>query len=264
MKKLVSCAAIALLPVCSFAQSTAADASTDASQASRWRLGLGVVAADHAYVGAGAKVTPFPLVEYKGEHFFIAGASAGFHLLQSRSVVLDAIVSTGFGNIKADDFDRWDLARRGINRDLLDDRDRSIDAGLALTWRGNFGRLRLEAKSDVSGKSDGGEYRVEYSYPMRWGSFRIAPTLGATYLSANVANYYYGIHADEVRRGLPSYSPGSAWIPEAGIGVSHPMGSRWAWTVSAKYLALPNRISDSPLIDGKHGSTVFFGISRGL
>lgn len=265
MKKLCACFLIVLLPASAWAQSTAApDDQADAATASRWRLGLGVVVTDNAYVGQGSKVTPFPLVEYEGDRFFFRGITGGAHLLKYNGLVVDAIVTTGFNNIDADDFSRADLARRGINRSDLEDRDRSIDAGFAATWTGSLGQLKAIAKTDISGNSKGAEYSLEYGYPMQWSGFRITPTAGATFLSSKVADYYYGIHPDEVRRGVPGYEPGGALIPQVGVNVIRPIGAKWALMINVRYNVLPDKISNSPLIDGSHGSSVLVGIGRAL
>jgi outer membrane protein len=263
MKKLCSCLLIVLMPASAWAQSAAApDDQTDAATASRWRLGLGVAVSDNGYAGQGSQVTPFPLVEYEGDRFFFRGITGGVHLLKSDGFVVDAIITTGFNTIDADDFSRTDLARRGINRDDLDDRDRSIDAGFAASWTGSLGQLKAVAKTDISGNSEGAEYSLEYGYPMQWAGFRITPTVGATLLSSKVADYYYGIHPDEVRRGVTGYLPGSALIPQVGVNFIRPIGAQWALMINARYNVLPDKISHSPLIDGSHGSAVLIGFSR--
>jgi Outer membrane protein V len=264
MNKMALLALIAVLPASALAQSVSSDGSADAQASSRWRIGMGIAAFDNAYVGQGTKVMPFPLLNYEGERFFFRGVTGGVHLWSGGGLAVDAIVTTGFNNINADDFSRSGLARRGIDRDDLEDRDRSIDAGLAATWGGKAGYLRMEAKSDVSGTSKGQEYSLEYGYPMRWRRFSVTPTVGATYLSSKVANYYYGIHNAEIQHGVASYQPGAAWVPETGISVTHPIGAKWVWMIRAKYSALPSKLSNSPLVDGSYGSSLFLGFSRAL
>jgi outer membrane protein len=252
-----------LTPASVWAQSVASPSDqTEPTGASRWQFGLGAAVSNNAYAGQGSKVTPFPLIVYQGDRFFIQGITGGVHLLKSDGFVVDAIVTTGFNNIDASDFSRAELARRGIDRDDLVDRKRSIDAGFAASWTGSFGQLKAVAKTDVSGNSEGAEYSVEYGYPMHWGGFRITPTVGAVFLSSKVADYYYGIHPEEVRRGAPGYTPGGSLIPQVGVGLVRPIGDKWTFMINAKYTALPDKISNSPLVDGNHGTTVLVGFSR--
>jgi len=263
MKKLSCLALIALMPAAAWAQSTAApDDSTDPTTASRWRLGLGVAVFNNGYVGRGSQVLPLPIVDYAGDRFFIHGIMGGVHLLKSDGFVVDAIITPGFNNIDASDFSRADLARRGINRSDLQNRDISVDAGFAATWTGGLGQLKAVAKTDISGNSNGAEYSLEYGYPLQWDGFKITPNVGATFLSAKVADYYYGIHPEEVRRGVPGYTPGGSLIPDVGVNVIRPLGPKWALMINVKYNALPNKISNSPLIDSSHGTAVMVGFSR--
>lgn len=263
MRKLLLGFALTTAPVLALAQTAPPSTdSADGSAPSRWRLGLGVVSSDNGYLGRSRQITPFPLVSYEGERFFIRGITGGVHLYKQGGLQLDAIVTPGFNNIDADDFGRTDLARRGIDRDDLEDRDRSIEAGVALSWRGTAGAVRFEAKNDVSGNSKGQEYAFSYEYPLQWGAFRISPSIGATYLSDKVANYYYGTHKAEVAKGVPDYRPGGALLPQAGVSVMRPIGDRWAVMLNARYTSLPGKISDSPLVGANHGSTVFVGFTR--
>jgi len=263
MKKTYSCLLLMLMPASLWAQSTAAtDDQADVATASRWSLGVGVAVANNAYLGKGSQVTPFPLIDYEGDRFFFRGITGGVHMLKSDGFAVDAIITTGFNNISASDFDRAALARRGINRDDLEDRDRSIDAGVSASWTGSLGQLKAVAKTDISGSSEGAEYSLEYGYPLQWGGFRITPTAGATFLSSKVADYYYGIHPDEMRGGVPGYEPGSALIPQAGVNFIRPIGAKWTLMINARYSLLPNKISNSPLVNGSHGSGVLVGFSR--
>jgi outer membrane protein len=265
MKKVSAFLGLLLLPASAWAQSTIPPQEPADTQApSRLRIGVGVVAADNAYVGRDNQVTPFPLIQYEGERFFFRGIMGGVHLVQSGGLTLDAIVTTGFNNIDANDFSASALARRGIDRNDLQDRERSINAGVAATWKSPAGQLQFQAKTDISGTNEGQEYSLRYGYALRMSGFTITPTLGATFLSRKVANYYYGIHPAEVARGVPSYQPGGSLIPELGVSMVRPIGANWALMINAQYRALPDKISNSPLVDGNKAASLFVAVSRAL
>lgn len=256
-------AGVLLVPASVWAQSTTAqDDQVDAANASHWRLGLGIAVSDDGYAGQGSRVLPIPLIVYQSNRFFFQGITGGVHLLKSDGFVVDAILSPGSNYIDASDFSRADLARRGVNRTDLQDRGRSIDAGFAASWTGSLGQLKATAKTDISGTSDGAEYSLEYGYPIKWGGFKITPTIGAVFLSSNVADYYYGIHPEEMRRGVPGYEPGGSLLPEAGVSLIRPIGHKWTLMVSARYTVLPDKINNSPLVDSSHGSIVLVGFTR--
>lgn len=264
MKKSALClAALAVFPLGAWAQTSAAGGDAS-NRTPDWNIGVGVIASDHAYAGAKARYTPFPLVVYEGQRFFVRGVTGGVHLFKAGGLALDAIVKPGFNAMDASDFGRRELARRGIDRRDLDDRKLSIDAGLALDWRGAAGQVRLQAGHDVAGNSRGNLFDLSYGYPIHVGRAVLQPFVGMTYLSGKVADYYYGIHADEARRGVPDYRPGSVALPEFGLNVTYRASRRWTLFAGARYRKLPDKVSDSPLIDGDNDSRLFLGVTYGF
>jgi outer membrane protein len=233
---------------------------------SRWSLGLGAAVSNSVYAGEGTRVVPFPLVSYRGERFFWRGISGGAHLIERGSFTLDATVSARMDGIDRSDFGQTELAARGIDRALLDDRDNGVDLGMAAAWRGALGQLELDVKGDVTGASKGYEAGVRYAYPFQWGSTRISPHVGVAHLSKKLANYYYGTLPDEVARGVVDYQPGSATVPRIGVDVVRPFASRWAFIGNVSYKKLPGTLSDSPLLEKNTDGTVsaFIGVSRGF
>ncbi|GGX94624.1 MipA/OmpV family protein [Massilia dura] len=245
---------------------TGATGPSQQAQGPRWGLGIGTAVSSSVYAGEDTRITPFPLVSYQGERFFWRGISGGAHLLQGSGFSLDALLSARMDGIDRDDFARAELAERGVNQALLEDRDDGLDVGLAATWRGAMGELELEIKGDVTGASKGHEAGVKYAYPYQWGKTRISPHVGIAHLSKKLANYYYGTLPEEVARGVVDYKPGSATVPRIGVDVMHPFAGRWAFIGNISYKKLPGKISDSPLVEkDKDGAvSAFIGVSRGF
>ncbi|TBV00284.1 MipA/OmpV family protein [Phytopseudomonas dryadis] len=232
-----------------------------AEEASTWSLGLGLSVAQSPYAGADTSVTPLPLLNYESERLFFHGLMGGVHLFEQQGFGLDVIVAGRLDGIDRDDFGRRELARNGIDRDLLDDRDDGLDVGLRATWKGTPGEVQALAKGDVSGASNGYELSLRYSYPLQLGATRVEPGVAVSYLSGQLADYYFGTSNDEVARGVPRYRPGSAVVPSLGVGVSRALGERWLLNGELGYRFLPDRISDSPLVDEGSGS---LGVKVGL
>lgn len=237
-----------------------------AQQAPRWGLGVGAAVSDSVYAGEGTRVTPFPLVSYQGERFYWRGISGGAHLVKRGGFTLDATLSARFDGIDKDDFGVAELAERGIDRALLEDRDDAFDLGLAGSWSGAYGQLDLGVKGDITSTSKGYEANITYSYPVQWGATRIAPNVGVSHLSKKLANYYYGTLPEEVARGVTSYQPGSAAVARIGIDVMRPFAGNWVFIGNVAYRKLPTKLSDSPLVEkDKDGSvSAFIGFSRGF
>ncbi|MBC3953913.1 MipA/OmpV family protein [Pseudomonas triticifolii] len=227
-------------------------------------LGLGAAVSESPYAGAGTQVNPLPLIKYDSDSFFFHGVTGGYHLVDTGIFSLDAIVSLNMDGIDRDDFGRRELAKNGIDRDLLEDRDNGIDAGLAASLRGSGGQLELVAKSDISGTSDGYSMNLEYAYPTHWGTTRLKPHIGATHMSGNLVDYYYGTLDKEEQRGVARYRPGSATVSYIGLGFSQPIGKQWEVSGNVRYSNLPDELGDSPLVERSTDSStsMFIGISR--
>lgn len=240
--------------------------SATARQAPRLGLGLGVVMSSKIYAGEERRVMPVPSIAYQGERFFWRGIGGGMHLIARDGFSVDATLSARLGGIKAKDFGSYELAQRGIDRALLEDRDHGVDLGTAATWSGASGRLEVGVKADVSGASEGFEASVKYGYPMQSGATRITPNVGVAFMSNKLANYYFGTLDAEVARGVVNYKPGSATVPTVGVDVMHPLAGKWMMMGGLAYRFLPAKLTASPLIEqDTNGSTsLFFAVSRGF
>jgi len=217
-------------------------------------LGIGLSVAQSPYAGANASIVPLPLLNYESERLFFHGLSGGAHLLEGPGVGLDFILAGRMEGIDRNDFGRRELAKNGVDRDLLDDRDDGLDAGFRATWKGAAGKLQAVAKGDISDASNGYEVSFRFSHPLKFGSTEVEPGLALSYQSKQLVDYYFATSSAEVARGVPRYRPGSALVPSLGIGASRPLGGHWFLDGELTYQFLPDRIGDSPLVDADAGS----------
>lgn len=246
------------------AQDAGATASPSALQQPRWGVGVGAAVSDSVYAGEGTRVTPFPLVSYDSDLLFWRGIGGGAHLVRRGGLSIDVTLSARMDGVDKDDFGAAELAARGVDRALLEDRDDGLDAGVALHWRGPLGALEVGVKGDVSGASKGYEASVKYAYPFQLGGTRIWPHVGVSHMSKKLANYYFGTLPEEVARGVVEYRPGSATVPRIGVDVVHPFAKRWALIGNLSYRHLPGKLTGSPLVekDTNGNASAFIGLSR--
>ena len=255
------CRTIILLTVLSpfYAHAQSAD---DAR--SGWSIGIGVASRGAVYEGESARSIPFPLVGYEGERFYLQGTSIGYRLVQNDSFTLKAHVSAKLNSIAAGDFGRKELAVRGINRNLLEDRDIGADAGMTASWKTAGGTFEADVRADITNTSDGYQASLDYGFPFPVRDAIITPGVGVTLYSSDLANYYYGTLPEEIKRGVVDYKPGSATVPHAGISAILPFASKWTFISSVTVEFLPSEITDSPLVDKDSDvlPTMFLGFNR--
>lgn len=230
-----------------------------------WSLGAGAAAIDSPYAGEGTRVRPFPLVSYEGERVFLRGISGGVHLYKSGGFTLDALLSARLDGFDIGDLGRTELLANGVNPDLLSDRDDGIDAGFRASVGSTWGTIALEAVHDMSDASDGYQISLDYRYTWSFDRSTLATSAGASWMSSDLANYYFGILDEEVARGVAAYAPGSALVPRVGLTLMQPIGTtKWQLLGSIEYRFLPSELSDSPLLEpGRNGlGRVVLGLSR--
>lgn len=129
----------------------------------------------------------------------------------------------------------------------------------------NWGKLSLTAKADVTDASGGYEVALLYQAAFdRWGG-ALVPSVGVSYWSGDLSDYYYGTLPKEVAAGVVSYQPGSAIVPNLGVAFLRTMPKNWLFFAGLQYQWLSDDILDSPLVDpsARHGlPSVFVGFSR--
>jgi len=229
----------------------------------RWGLGLGTVISANPYAGRGTRVTPFPLITYDSERLFFRGITGGVHLYENDWLELDGIVQARLDGFDADDLGVPELAENGINRDLLEDRDDSLDAGFTAEIEGRYGEIELRVLADVTGASEGFEASFEYGYPIELTkNLTLTPQAGVSWMSKDMTQYYYGTLDEEVARGVRLYRPDAAAIPEIGIGLEYQFAKRWMVIGNVSYKSLPSEIGDSPLLESDHSASVLIGVLR--
>jgi outer membrane protein len=246
------------------AQASDDSPSDDDGPSQRWALGVGAIVQTSPYAGESMRVQPVPLISYEGEHFFFRGITAGWQFFENETFELAAIAQFRFDGFEIKELGRRELAANGLDSRLLDDRDDSLDAGISASWSGSAGELELELLADVTGKSKGQEFSLQYGYPLDLGRTLITPNIGVTYLSKDMANYYYGTLDSEVARGVIDYKPDAVTIPHVGVNVMRFFGNNWTFLAFLEYSALPNKITDSPLLerDTKGTAEIVIGVQR--
>jgi len=128
------------------------------------------------------------------------------------------------------------------------DRDYAVELGLEMLLDGEWGEATLRAFHDVSGTHGGYEISADYGYRWIRGRFSIAPSIGVSYKSTALSDYYWGVHADEVLPTLQGYEVEGGFGWEAGLRTSYYVTKNVRIAVSANYEKLSDSISLSPIV----------------
>ena len=141
------------------------------------------------------------------------------------------------------------------------DRDYAVELGLEMLLDGEWGEATLRAFHDVSGTHGGYEISADYGYRWLRGRFSIAPSIGISYKSAALSDYYWGVHADEVLPTLQGYQVDAGFGWEAGLRTSYYLTKSVRVAVSANYERLSDSISLSPIVAEQQVIGYFAGLA---
>jgi outer membrane protein len=141
------------------------------------------------------------------------------------------------------------------------DRDYAIEAGVESLIDGDWGSAELRAFHDVSGTHGGYELSAHYSRRWTTGRLSITPTLGFAYKSAQMNDYYWGVHAHEASGALPEYHAGAGVNLEGGVVANYYLTRHLRFAVSVNYERLADEIAASPLAEDDYVMAYFSGFA---
>jgi outer membrane protein len=139
-------------------------------------------------------------------------------------------------------------------------RSYAVEAGLEALFGGEWGQASLHAFHDVSGTHDGYEIAADYSYRITRGRLSLAPSVGLSWKSARLSNYYWGVHPGEASPTLNAYEArgGLGW--QAGLRASYYLTKSVRIAISANYERLQHSVAQSPLVSEDHVFGYFAGV----
>jgi len=141
------------------------------------------------------------------------------------------------------------------------DRDYAIELGVESLIDGDWGAATLRAFHDVSGTHRGYELAAYYSRRFTTGRFSFEPTVGASYKSDRLNDYYWGVHPDEASIALPEYHAGAGLNFEGGLVANYYFSRNLRFAMSVNYERLSDEIVGSPLTEENHVLAYFSGLA---
>lgn len=224
--------------------SGAAIAQPDEQQG--WGAGLGTVIQQQGYVGASTETMIFPMLSYQGENFYWQGPELGYAVSDNLSF---------FGSYRFDGFDEDDSDFFAG----MEERKGSLDLGVAYTFDTDIGNIEVEAAFDVLDEHGGYELGVSYGFPLPALGGMIIPSVGVSYVSDDLVEYYYGVRASEATD-IRSQYHGEATV-NFNVGVTGFWSIQESQQIFAglSYDILGSGIEDSPLIEDSASTSLVVG-----
>jgi outer membrane protein len=148
-----------LLPACGLAAGENGEPGAVEVEKARIYVGGGAVVSSKPYIGVDAKVYPIPVFGYEGDRLYLRGITGGYRLAKSERFSFGPILRPRFEGYEKDDSPALDG---------MGNRRPTLDAGLEVSYRANWGLLSAAAVTDVLGEYDGQELEFAYAARYEW------------------------------------------------------------------------------------------------
>jgi outer membrane protein len=141
------------------------------------------------------------------------------------------------------------------------DRDYAFEAGLELLTGGAWGYAQAAWHRDVSDTHDGYELYFNVGRTFRRQRWFVDPSLGASYKSDRMNEYYWGVRTAESNSVLPEYAAGSGWNTHVRLASRYQLTRSWAFVVAMQYERLSREAARSPLVANRAVRSGFTGFN---
>jgi len=262
---------IALLLFALFATPCLAEEESEAVTESRWRLGM----------AAGYGVRSNPLVQsddipiyvdvdiaWFGDRWFFDNGDLGVTFADNDAMTASLVARFNsdrvfFGNTESR-FVVFDSAGMPLSEAIefkVPDRDYAVELGVEMLSDGRWGALQLSAFHDASGKHEGFELYANYSYGWRKQRLYVEPSIGASYKSADLNNYYWGVTDDEAGVVVAPYEAEAGLNWHTRLMVGYQLSRNWSLSFVAEYERINDEAAASPIVQERNVLGYFAGVA---
>ncbi|PAJ86083.1 MipA/OmpV family protein [Burkholderia ubonensis] len=210
---------------------------SNATNVTRWGLGVGLGVVASPYKQYGTKVSPIPMINFDNKWVRLFGTSVEIKVAQWSGVAFGLRAQYSiFDGYKASD----SSVLEGMQK-----RSGAFWYGPAVEWRTVFGTLSGEYL--VSGNK-GQQAKIGFGTPFSFGSVSVEPHVDVQWLSGKYVNYYYGVRSEESRPGRAEYGGTSTINMSIGSRFAYSIDKHQSINLDVGVTRLGSGITDSPLV----------------
>ena len=141
------------------------------------------------------------------------------------------------------------------------DRDYAFEMGFELLSDGDWGFLQAAAHKDVSNTHDGYELYFNYGRTLRRQRWFFEPSIGVSWKSDRMNDYYWGVRPEETNLVLYEYTADDGFHTHARLATSYQLSRHWTFLVAAQYERLSSEAAASPLVEDRSVKSGFAGFN---
>lgn len=208
----------------------------------KWSVGGGVAYFSAPFKGAKNVTTALPYIGYEGEKFSASILGLSYRVFGDENFSVSAIASPRFQLIDPKD----SAFLTGMSK-----RKTSVDIGISTALKSDFGAFNVDIVTDALSVHKGSQVTANYTIPFEFGKLGVMPSVGVTWQSSKLADYYYGVRANEVKVNRPKYIVKDSTIPNIGLKLSYPIKDNIDLVSINSVEFLPKEITQNSIIDKK-------------
>ena len=219
--------------------------------------GAGAVITRNPQKGIGTESRGIPIFLYRKDNLSIYGPMMNYSLLKNANWEVRGIARMRFEGYEDED----SKYLRG-----MDDREWTLELGGSLSRALGVGKVTADITADVLDEHKGYEVTLSYNYDFRAAAnirdLMVTPSIGVTYRSSRLNDYYYGVRSSEAIPGRPRYKVGDSTGLLASLRLNYRFGERWSVMGMASVEWLGREITDSPIVEKHYVGSLLVGIMR--
>jgi MipA family protein len=235
------------------------------------QLGLGVGMRSNPVIGrSNIPLAVVPKISYYGKRFFLDNLELGFALHENPFSSIAIVATPGYDSVFFARFDPQNLFVAGsgsaasaiapsadptVTPDELLKRKRRLSYLAGPEWNFNYGPVagQFVLLKEFTGRHDGTEVRAAIASDLlKKARGTMTASIGATWKSAAIVNYYYGDPT--------YYRASSALNPFAKLAYTQRLNSKWKLNGFYHFELLDDAIAKSPIIESNVINTFFVGV----
>jgi outer membrane protein len=195
----------------------------------------------------------FPLIIIHAGNFHFEGVELGYTLHQGERASLRLLAApTMFGYESGDS-----PYLEGMGK-----RKEDFAAGAEFSYRLGMKQISLQVTQDLSDAHKSYGAKLEFVLKHRLSSqLQLEPYVGVRYLSADKADYYYGVADDEARVGRPAYHLEGASNGYLGVNTVYLLDNAWRLFGNIEQRVLDSDITASPIVGRNRAVSAYLGVT---
>jgi outer membrane protein len=219
-------------------------------------IGVGVITQTSPYSGSDRVIVqPIPAISYIGDRVQVFGPGLQCGLVKWHNLA-GLAVTANYRLGAYDEDDSFMLSGMG-------DRESTIMGGLAV--QAYFpGGVDVSAgyEHDTLGRFNGGSAELGVEKAFQRGLLTLTPQVGLNWMSAELAEYEFGVPNNKAQEKRPAYRPGSAMVVKYGLGVFIELKGAWRIILRGAVAHLPSDLTGSPIVDQSRVVNGFAAVNR--